>query len=420
MVLTKIFFCVGSRIVRDKIVLYYNDLVNVPSESFLHKDFGQVPFVLAQLYDCDLEYWIAAANLNSDFKEFRGKRVRQFGKSLRFAPDRFDVLKNRRLYRTIDSDEELSHLVIFPFTPVTDLAVARRAKRRRPNLRIMVKLDTNVEFLARIAADWRRFERTPARNLRQSYHYRELLKMADVLLVETNACFEILTNCFLGLDLGNKLVQTFSGLSESWLAASAIERGPRFDRRQSIIVSGRISSHQKYSELIFAAGPPPPGWSIEFIGEVDAAFAERIALARAKDPEFDRYYQFHGAIADKRAYFDLLLQAQVLLMNSRGGEGFPNVFAEAHFCGLTIITSDVSGAAEATGSGRWGLIYRREDVAALRAALLAIPALVAEPARQPAPDTYRHKFIWEHSLEQPAIHRLFAASQYRAEENGRP
>lgn len=94
-------------------------------------------------------------------------------------------------------------------------------------------------------------------------------------------------------------------------------------------------------------------------------------------------------------------------MNSRGGEGFPNVFAEAHYCGLVIVSSDVSGAADATDQGRWGVVYPPEDAAALRAALSTLPDRAGVERGNPEIEKYRRRFIWEHSLDQPVIRRLF-------------
>ena len=387
---------------RSKIALYYNDLVFQPSESFLFKDFGQVPFVLAGLNGADLEYWIATSHPNPAFDQFRGKRVRQFAKSWSILPTRLDFLKNVALYRALDLEVVPSHLVLFPFTPLTDLMVARRAKQR--GAKIIVKLDTNREYLETLAADWRRVRRRPVRFIRQSYHYREVLRLADLVLCETSACENLLRGGFLDLDLSGKLAKTFSGVSEDWLAAIGIKDVPVAERRHAIVVSGRISSWQKHTALILAAGPPPPNWRIDFIGEVDATLEAIIATHRAEDPAFDDHYRFHGAISDKRAYFDILMHARALLLNSRGGEGFPNVFAEAHYCRLLIVTSDVSGADDATGGGRWGMVYPCDDAAALRAALAALPSRL--DGEQP-PEDYRRRFIWEHSLDQPVIRRLF-------------
>ncbi len=392
---------------QPKIVLYYNDLVYRPSESFFFKDFGQVPYVLSELFNTDLEYWISASHLNPDLDRFREKRVRQFGKTLRQLPGRLDFLKNTRLYRAIDRDPDLTHLVLFPFTPLTDLMVARRLRRRRPDARIIVKLDTNREFLDAMAAEWCRWQKHPLRFTRQCHHYRELLRMADLVLCETSECEAILRGMFLDLDLDGKLAKTFSGLSQAWLQSIGVKDVPDEDRRSAIMVSGRISSLQKNTALVFEAGPPPPGWTIEFIGEIDAQLEETIACHRATDRRFDEHYRFHGAIADKRRYFDLLMHARALLMNSIGGEGFPNVFAEAHYCGLAIVSSDVSGAADATDHGRWGVVYPRQDAAALRSALGTLPDRAGFERGNPEIEEYRRRFIWEHSLDQPVIRRLF-------------
>jgi glycosyltransferase involved in cell wall biosynthesis len=395
--------------VSRRIIVYYNDLVFSPSESFLHKDFGQLGYVLAERYGADLEYWIAARNLNRGFTEFRGKRVRQFGKSRFPTSPRLDFLCNRELLTAIARDFAPSHFLIFPFTPTTDLRVARAVRKRSPATRIILKLDTNREFLEAIGRDWQRNRVGLVRRLRQSSYYRALLDEADLLICETSECEQVLRDGFLGLDLSAKLVKTYSGLSSAWLDSIGVTAEPAEERRNAIIVSGRISSVQKNSKLIFETGGLE-GWTIEFVGAVDDALRAEIETQRSRNPTFDARFRFHGAVTDKQAYFRLLKGARALLMNSIGGEGFPNVFAEAHFCDLFIVASDVSGAADATDNGRWGMIYPKNDVAGLRAALHALPARLSVAGDDPEKDVYRQRFIWEHSLDQPAIRALFERS----------
>lgn len=392
-----------------KIVLYYNDLVFRPSASFLFKDFGQVPYVLAQMHGAELEFWIATRDVNPGFTEFRGKRVVQFGKAVSRLSSRLDFVNNPLLMRAINRARGVTHLIVFPFSPATDLAVVRRAKRRWPGVKIIMKLDANREFLERIGRDWVRRQGRRLRLPRQCDHYRALLEQSDVVICETTECERILREGFLGLDLDARLARVFSGLSEAWLSELGVRQVGARERKRSIIVSGRISSRQKNTVAILDAGPPPDGWTVDFIGDVDPALAKSIALHRALNPAFDRQYRFHGRIDDKRSYFALMMNARALLMNSRGGEGFPNVYAEAHYCGLTIATSDVSGAFDATGGGRWGLIYPRDDVAAIRDALQALTERVGQHDGDPEFDAYRRDFIWEHSLNQPAIRRVFEA-----------
>ncbi len=390
-----------------KIVLYYNDLEFSPSDAFLTRDFGQVPFVLAEQHGLDLEYWISAQHLNPGYDQFRGKCVKQYGKALSALPRRLDFLKNTRLYRDIGRDEDVSHVVLFPFTPTTDIRVARAVKRRVSPTRLIVKLDANADFLRSVEADWRRQQRRWTRRLRQSSHYRELLSLADVIICETTVCEEILRDNFLGLELGHKLAKTFSGVSERWLSTMGVAPGDDAERKRSIIVSGRLSIWVKYTDLIFKAGGPPPGWTIDFVGEIDDELERVIAAYRAADPQFDERYRFHGVVTDKRAYYDILMRGQALLMNSRGPEGFPNVYADAHYCGLFIVTSDIASSIDATAAGRWGIIYAREDPHALRAALDAMPARLAAFEADPEAAAFRRAFIWEYSLDQPAIRSAF-------------
>lgn len=389
-----------------KIVLYYNDLVFSPSDSFLSRDFGQVPYVLSEMHGLDLEYWISASNPNPAYNGFRGKPVRQYAKRLAGLSSRLDFLKNLRLYRDVRADKDLTHLIVFPFTPVTDAIVAGLAKRR-VGAKVIVKLDANGEFLTAMAADWARYGGRWRGRLRQSHYYRKLLDMADLVICETSVCEVILRNGFLGLDLENKLAKTFSGVSQTWLETLDVAEPEPDQRRNAIVVSGRLSIWIKHTELIFEAGPPPPGWTIEFVGDLGDELDDVIAHHRAINPQFDEQYRFHGVVTDKRAYYNILMRSRALLMNSRGPEGFPNVYADAQYCRLLIVSSDIASAADATGNGRWGIVYPRGDAAALGAALAALPDRIQASGNVPVPDAYRQAFIWEHSLDQPVIRRLF-------------
>jgi glycosyltransferase involved in cell wall biosynthesis len=390
-----------------KMILYYNDLEFSPSDAFLTRDFGQVPFVLAEKYGLDLEYWISTMHPNGAYRQFRGKAVRQYRKTLRNISRRFDFLKNARLYFDIYRNRDLTHLMIFPFTPTTDWIVASAAKIRRPSAKIILKLDTNEKFLRDVEADWQGHGKGWRRRLKQSHFYRELLDMADVIICETSACDAILRSGFLGLDLDHKLAKTFSGVSKDWLSELGVSEVPRAERKSSIVVSGRLSIWVKHTSLIFEAGPPPPGWTIEFIGEIDQELQHTIEAYRAADPHFDDRYRFHGMITDKRAYYDILMHSRALLMNSRGPEGFPNVYADAHFSGLFILSSDIASSIDATHEGRWGVIYERGSAEALRAALAVLPERIEAFENDPEAADFRRAFIWEHSLNQPAICSVF-------------
>lgn len=394
---------------KRKMISYYNDLVFSPSEAFLHKDFGQVPYVLSEIYNIDLEYWISAKNIDNNFNLFRGKIVRQFKKMLKFLPNKLDIFKNISLYWYFYKNKNISHLLIFPFTPVSDVALAMIARFFNPDIKIILKLDTNKDFLRSIEVEWSKKMPLWKAVFRQYFYYRKLLDISNLIICETTDCENFLHLKFMELNLSSRLVKTFSGLSQRWMSSIGVVSSKDTNRRNSIIVSGRISSWMKHTSLIFEAGPPPQGWRIEFVGEIDEELENVIRLHRGNCPDFDDYYVFHGLVVDKAAYYDILTTARVLLMNSRGFEGFPNVFAEAHFCRLFILSSDVSGARDATHDGRWGITYPVGSTRGLRSAFDALAERVADFDAQTDTDyeIYRQNFIWENSLNQPPFRDVF-------------
>jgi glycosyltransferase involved in cell wall biosynthesis len=389
------------------ILNYYNDLVFQPSELFLNKDFGQVATVLGRLYGQRVTHLICCNEPDPSLSRFMDNEVVQARKRLRFLPARLDVLKNRAVDRFLERRRgEFSLLVIFPFQPLSDLRVVRRFRALNPGARIVLKLDANRAYLDRLQQSY--FAK-PRSRIRQHAAYRRLLELADLVIHETRDAGELLRSGeFLGTRLPpGRFLNVYNGLSQRQVEAAGGRLDDDAPRGNVIVFSGRLGTLEKNVELIFRSDPVPPGWKLKFIGPIDDVFATVVARYRAADANFDAKYQFTGAIADKARYFRELSQGKILLLCSNK-EGFPMVYAEAHYFGLYIVTTAVSGAAEATDDGRHGRIFPCNDPAALRDALHAVcndPAL--EDARRAARKYGARHFLWEDSLRHPAIERLF-------------
>jgi glycosyltransferase involved in cell wall biosynthesis len=389
------------------ILNYYNDLVFQPSEMFLNKDFGQVATVLGSLHTREVTHLICCNEPNEALRTFAGNGVVQAKKRFRFLPSRLDFLKNMAVYRFLFRHRgAFSVLVMFPFWPSSDLQVAKLFRALNPGAKIIMKLDANLAHIERLQAS---YEVAPRSRFRQHHYYRLLLDIADVVIYETHGVGHVLTQTpFLGLQAPAKFVNVFNGLSDRQVRAILGGAPATARREQVIVISGRLSSPEKNVELIFRSDPVPEGWRIRFIGGMDNAFRELIENYRRRDPNFERKYEFAGEITDKRTYFRALSSARIMLLCS-DKEGFPMVYAEAHYFGLYIVTTDVSGAAEATDGGRMGKVIPRNDPAALRDALRAVCADVFLDAATKTAQVYgaRH-FIWEDSLRTPAIDEIFA------------
>lgn len=391
------------------ILNYYNDLTFRPSELFLAKDFGEVATVLGDIHGQAVEHLICCNEANRDLVAFAGNKVTQASKRLRFLPRKLDLLKNLSAYRFLWSTRgKFSTLVMFPFWPSSDLLVAWLFKKLNPGSRVIVKLDANLAHLESLQNAYVRSSINPCR---QHVFYARILKLADLVIHETRAVGKLLATAgFLGLGAQPKFLNVYNGVSSRRIAATG-SRDPATSVRESIIVfSGRLSAPQKNVELIFRSDPVPPGWRIRFLGPVDETFRAIIESYRKDDPEFDKKYEFAGELRDKKTYYDELSRARILLLCSVW-EGFPMVYAEAHFFGLYIVTTDVSGAEEATDSGRFGTVVANNDPAALRAALhVACIETDLDKAVADARVYGKAHFVWEDSLRDDAIERLFERS----------
>jgi glycosyltransferase involved in cell wall biosynthesis len=393
-----------------KLILnYYNDLVFQPSELFLHKDFGQVATVLGALHGQRVVHLICCNESNKDLSTFSGANVVQATKRFHLLPAKLDFLKNLAAYQfLLQHRGQFSCLVMFPFCPPSDLLIAKLFLALNPSAKIIVKLDANLAYLEQLQAS---YKASPLNCFRQHHYYRGILDIADVVIYETRKAGQLLgTGNFLGMCQPSKFLNIFNGISRDQVAIALDTQSNELATTRSniIVFSGRLGSPEKNVELIFKSDPVPEGWKLKFVGSLDKAFMAVIAHYRACDPKFDTKYEFTGEIRDKNSYFQELSAAKILLLCSNK-EGFPMVYAEAHYFGLYIVTTDVSGSEEATDGGRIGTIIPRNDPIALREALHSVCSNANLDKLSEAGRAYgsRH-FIWEQSLRNPIIDSLFA------------
>ncbi len=391
------------------ILNYYNDLVFQPSELFLHKDFGQVATVLGALHGQRVVHLICCKESNKDLSTFSGANVVQAKKWFPWLPAKLDFIKNLVAYQfLLQHRGQFSCLVMFPFCPPSDLLIAKLFLALNPAAKIIVKLDANLAYLEQLQAS---YQVNPSNCFRQHYYYRRILDIADVVIYETRKVGRLLSHGnFLGICKSSKFLNIFNGISQDQVAIALDKKSNELapTRDNIIIFSGRLGSPDKNVELIFKSDPVPEGWKLKFVGSLDKAFMAVVDHYRACDPKFDKKYEFTGEISNKKLYFKELSTAKILLLCSNK-EGFPMVYAEAHYFGLHIITTDVSGSEEATDNGQIGKIIPRNDPIALRVALHSVCSNVNFDKLIDAGRAYgeRH-FIWEQSLKNPIIESLFS------------
>jgi len=259
------------------ILNYYNDLVFRPSELFLNKDFGQVATVLGALHGQPVTHLICCNEPNGALTSFAGNQVVQAKKQLRFLPSRLDPLKNLEVYRFLSRHRRrFSHLVMFPFCPPADLAVARLFRALNPDAHVILKLDANRVYLERLQAS---YVARPHSRLRQHHSYRRLLELADLVVHETRDAGELLQrDRFLGTTLpAHKLLNVYNGVSRRQIVDTYGEFAVGAARDNVIIFSGRLGTPEKNVELIFRSDPVPKGWRLKFIGPRErSAFRHKV------------------------------------------------------------------------------------------------------------------------------------------------
>lgn len=392
------------------LLLYYNDLVFTPSELFLNKDFGQVPYVLGELYSYETEYLISCNKPNREFNYFYKKKVNQIKKIAQYLPNRLDFLKNIFVYLfLIINTNKYDALVLIPFYPFSDFFFFWLFKVLNPRARIIVKLDTNYNQVCQCQENYMMNKNNLVRRfLSQPNFYKQILKKADLIIYETIAAGGILENNFLGLSLKEKLLNVYNSVSEKQMSLLKIDRKVYADKRNQIVISGRIGSPEKNIEMVFRANPILKNdWRIVFVGPIEKGFDSIINDYRKKIMDFDDKFVFCGLISDKKEYFEILNNSKVLLLTSNK-EGFPMVFSEALYFGLFIITTDVSGGIEATNNGRLGKLIQKGNADELKTCIESIcsqdynfEALVPEIINYS-----KTHFIWEKNLSHTVIKKL--------------
>ena len=393
-----------------KLLLYYNERVFVPSELLLNKDYGQVALVLGEIYSYDTEYLIFCKKVNPDLKTFSGKQVNQVRKIAQFLPDKIDFIKNIFGYLFLfNGAHKYDALVMFPFHPLSDYFFLKLFKVLNKKASVILKLDTNLNQVFEYQMTYKLHNKNFFKKLLgQANFLKKILKMSDLIMYETIEAGKVLANNFLGLSLEKKLLNVFNSVSEKQITSFDIKRKSYDFKMNQIVVSGRIGAPQKNIEMIFRANPNlKNNWKIYFVGPIEPGFENVINRYKKYISDFDDKFIFLGLISDKRRYYEILNTSKVLLLTS-DWEGFPMVYSEALYFGLFILTTNVSGSAEATNKGHLGKVIECGNVHQLKTAIESI-CTQEDVLKKINPQiiSYSSKyFIWESNLSNPVFHNL--------------
>ncbi len=105
---------------------------------------------------------------------------------------------------------------------------------------------------------------------------------------------------------------------------------------------------------------------LRIAGEADADNPEQVNAEELARWRATPGVTLLGRVNDMNAFW---AAAHIACLPTRGGEGLPRTLLEAAACGRPIVTSDAPGGADFVLHGQTGLIFARDDVAALAAAL---------------------------------------------------
>jgi glycosyltransferase involved in cell wall biosynthesis len=233
------------------------------------------------------------------------------------------------------------------------------------------------------------------------YYYKKILELSTLISYETYDVGSILKDDFLGIsNLSYKITNVFNGISEELVRNLNIPI-KTFDNKENIVlIIGRHGIWEKNTELVFKSTMHlATEWKFIFLGPIEESFIPVIEKYKILIPGFEKKYLFRGLINDKYEYFKYLSLSKVLLLTSNK-EGFPLVYSEALYFRNFIITTDVSGSAEATDSGKLGIIFPKNDYKQLETHLSKIfSSEIDISVYQDEIYNYSQKyFVWEKIL----------------------
>jgi glycosyltransferase involved in cell wall biosynthesis len=171
----------------------------------------------------------------------------------------------------------------------------------------------------------------------------------------------------LGLD--SSLIRVIrSGVAKAPQASGAGVRARYGIREDEVLVTclARLVERKGHDDLIRAQS----GLRLLFVG----------------DGPYRRRLENRGAVlaGPRRDIPEILAASDIVALPSRFGEGCPNALLEAMAAGKPVVAARTGGIPEVVVDGETGLLVPREDVDALRAALLRLAADPALRARMGA------------------------------------
>lgn len=192
----------------------------------------------------------------------------------------------------------------------------------------------------------------------------KMFKVVDLISVEHNEVYEVLSKKQLGLTYSNRLVKLSNGFDEDLYNQYGIERIPFQEKENIFLTVGRLGTFQKNTEMILDAIKQTnmQSWKLVLIGPIDTKesnFQHHIDRFYQENPELIDKVFFTGNISDKKTLWEWYNRSKVFILSSRS-EGYALVYFEALWFDNYLITTDVGGAKDSLDLGH-GEIIPQED-----------------------------------------------------------
>lgn len=235
------------------------------------------------------------------------------------------------------------------------------------------------------------FMKSKPRMRKRQYRF---LQQADYIVCISEKTKASVLNLF--PDLKNKTRLIYNGYDFDELRKRADAPAPFHVPDRSICAIGRIEplkGSDRVFDLIRMLHNRGEKYHLYFIGsgESETALKRKTASAGLSD-----YVHFPGYLTNPLP----VLKQMSCLVSMSLMEGFPGVFAEALFLGIPFVTTDVGGAMELSGNGRFGDIIQTNEE--------AVACIIKRVKSKPPVDEMRqHIGTYTLKVQSDAVHKLF-------------
>jgi len=194
--------------------------------------------------------------------------------------------------------------------------------------------------------------------------FKQLLPKIDIISIESKEGYNIISNQIYP-QYKDKFLYLPNGINIDKM--HSIVKPKSFEEKENLIITvGRIGAPEKNNELLLNAMEyiDLEEWKVIFIGPIEEPFKQTVNDFFDKHPNLKDKVIFTGPIYERNKLYEWYARSKVFCLTSFA-EGSPLVFPEALSYGNFLVTTDISGAYQATNNQQFGIVIQQNNLSEL-------------------------------------------------------